>query len=139
MVHTAKKHSITDEEAVVALINRALEISQSDNFDPYFDLFSDDARWMMPSRSEDVYLEEAKSFYRFTRKFRFDQRSRIDEVLISGDIAFARISLDGYLRPKNESDATPLRSSSRHIWVMQRQSDGSWKITCDIWNNPKTK
>ena len=50
MVHTAKKHSITDKEAVVVLINRALEISQSDNVDPYFDLFSDDARCMMPSR-----------------------------------------------------------------------------------------
>ena len=139
MADPAFTQAIADEESVRALIDRALEITQSDNFAPYFDLFTDDAHWMMPSRFEDVGVEEAKSFYRFTKKFRFEQTTRVDEVLLSGDLAFARISLDGYLKTKNDPDATPLRSISRHIWIIQRQVDGEWKITHDIWNNPKAK
>lgn len=128
-----------DDEKVRALIDRALEIIQSDDFAPYFELFTDDAHWMMPSSFEDVGVEKAKSFYSFTKKFRFEQNTRVDEVLLSGDLAFARISLDGFLKPKNDPDATPLRSISRHIWILQRQIDGEWKITHDIWNNPKGK
>ncbi|MDK1024700.1 MAG: nuclear transport factor 2 family protein [Gammaproteobacteria bacterium] len=139
MADPAFTQAIADEESVRALIDRALEITQSDNFAPYFDLFTDDAHWMMPSSFEDVGVEEAKSFYRFTKKFRFEQTTRVDEVLLSGDLAFARISLDGYLKTKNDPDATPLRSISRHIWIIQRQVDGEWKITHDIWNNPKAK
>lgn len=126
-----------DEEVVQALIDRALEITQSDDFDRYFDLFTDDARWMMPSSFKDVGVEEAKSFYGFTRKFRFEQKTSVEEVLLSGDLACARISLDGYLKPKTDAAAVPLRSISRHIWILQRQADGEWKISRDIWNNPR--
>ena len=139
MADPALTQAIGDEEAVVALIDRALKITQSDDFDPYFDLFTHDARWMMPSSFEDVGVDEAKSFYRFTRKFRFEQKTRVEEIQLSGDLAFARISLDGYLKPKNDPDSSPLRSISRHIWIIQRQSGGEWKITHDIWNNPKAK
>ncbi len=137
MADPALMQKIEDEEAVTALIDRALEITQSDDFDPYFDLFSDDAHWMMPSSFEDVGVEEAKSFYRFTNKFRFEQNTKVEEVQLSGDLAFARISLDGYLKPKNDPDAAPLRSVSRHIWIFRRQANGEWKITHDIWNNPR--
>ena len=139
MADPALTQAIADEEAVRALIDRALEITQSEDFDPYFDLFADNAHWMMPSSFEDVGVEEAKSFYGFTSKFRFEQSTRVDEVQLSGDMAFARISLDGYLKPKNDPDTVPLRSISRHIWIFQRQADGEWKITHDIWNNPKAK
>ena len=139
MADPALKQVIGDEAAVVALIDKALEITQSDDFNPYFDLFSDDARWMMPSSFEDVGIEDAKSFYGFTSKFRFEQNTKVEQILLSGDLAFARVSLDGYLKPKNDPDAAPLRSISRHIWIIQRQADGAWKITHDIWNNPRAK
>ena len=61
------------------------EIIRSDDFDRYFDLFTDDAVWMMPSSYEDIRIEEARSFYRFTSKFRFDQETQVDELVITGD------------------------------------------------------
>lgn len=124
-------------DQVRSLIVNALNIICSDNFDDYFDLFADDAVWMMPNNYGDVHIEEAKSFYRFTKKFRFDQQISIDELVVSGDWAHARISFDGYLRAKNDDTAPPLRSVSRHIWILRRQADSSWKIARDIWNNPK--
>lgn len=126
-----------DYDSVKSLILRALEVIRSDKFDEYFELFSDDAVWMMPSRYGDVNKDAARSFYRFTSKFRFDQTSSIDELVIADDWAFVRVSFDGYLRPKAEDGSPPLRSVSRHIWILKRQADSSWKIARDIWNNPK--
>jgi uncharacterized protein (TIGR02246 family) len=128
---------LEEDEAVKSLILEALNVIRSDDFERYFDLFTDDAVWMMPSSFKDVYRDEARSFYRFTRKFRFDQETAVDEVVISGDSAYVRVSFDGYLRPKVDDGSPPLRSVSRHIWILQKQSDGTWKIARDIWNTPK--
>ena len=127
----------TEDEAVRSLILKALDVIRSDDFEQYFDLFTDDAVWMMPSTFKDVHQDEARSFYRFTRKFKFDQETAVDEVVVSGDCAYVRVSFDGYLRPKVDDGSPPLRSVSRHIWILRRQSDGSWKIARDIWNTPK--
>ena len=126
-----------ENEAVSRLIFHALDIIRSDDFDRYFDLFTEDAVWMMPSNFKDVRIDEARTFYRFTRKFRFDQETSVDEVVVFGESAYVRLSFNGYLRPKIEDGSPPLRSVSRHIWILQRQADGSWKIARDIWNTPK--
>ena len=127
----------TDYNSVKQLILKALEIIRSDHFDDYFELFTEDAVWMMPSRHEDVFIDEARKFYGFTRNFWFDQETSIDELVVSGDLAFVRVSFDGFLRPKKDENAKPLKSVSRHIWILARQLDDSWKISRDIWNNPK--
>lgn len=126
-------------EDVKKLILDALNIIRSDNFDPYFDLFTDDAVWMMPNSYKDISIDEARNFYGFTSKFRFDQQASIEELVVSGDWAFARVSFDGYLRAKHDTSALPLRSVSRHIWILRRETDGQWKIARDIWNNPTNK
>ena len=125
------------DEAVRSLILEALNVIRSDDFDRYFDLFTDDAVWMMPSSFKDVHLDQARSFYRFTHKFRFDQETAVDEVVVSGNWAYVRVSFDGYLRPKIDDGSPPLRSVSRHIWILKKQADGIWKIARDIWNTPK--
>jgi ketosteroid isomerase-like protein len=128
---------LEEDEAVRSLILEALDVIRSDDFERYFDLFTDDAVWMMPSSFKDVHQDEARSFYRFTRKFKFDQETAVDEVVISGDSAYVRVSFDGYLRPKVDDGSPPLRSVSRHIWILKRQINGAWKISRDIWNTPK--
>ena len=129
---------VTDAYAGVRhLILEAIDIIRSDNFERYFDLFTEDAVWMMPSSYADVHKAEARAFYRFTDKFRFDQEVSIEELVVEGDWAFVRLSFDGFLRPKADATDRPLRSTSRHMWVLQRQNDGSWRIARDIWNNPK--
>lgn len=126
-----------DDDAVRLLVLQALEIIRSDNFDAYFDLFADDAVWMMPSSFADVGKEEARRFYRFTKKFRFDQQTVVEELVVTGDWAYVRVSFDGYLRAKFDDTSPPLRSVSRHVWILRRQLDGNWRITRDIWNTPK--
>ena len=126
-----------EDEAVKDIILEALDVIRSDDFDRYFDLFTEDAVWMMPSSFKDVDQDEARSFYRFTRKFKFDQETAVDEVVVSDDWAYVRVSFEGYLRSKVDDGSLPLRSVSRHIWILKKQVDGSWKIARDIWNTPK--
>ncbi|MBV1876304.1 MAG: hypothetical protein KUG79_01560 [Pseudomonadales bacterium] len=126
-----------DDGKVKKLVLDALRIIRSDHFEDYFDLFTQDAIWMMPSAITDVDLNAARKFYGFTENFWFDQQTSIDELMVSGDMAYVRVSFDGYLRPKRNSADQPLRSISRHIWILKRQLDGQWKISRDIWNNPK--
>ena len=128
-----------EDEAVKDIILEALDVIRSDDFDRYFDLFTEDAVWMMPSSFKDVHQDEARSFYRFTRKFKFDQETAVDEVVVSDDWAYVRVSFEGYLRSKVDDGSPPLRSVSRHIWILKKQVDGSWKIARDIWNTPKAK
>ncbi|MCB1691529.1 MAG: DUF4440 domain-containing protein [Pseudomonadales bacterium] len=137
MAPALTRHAQDDDDGVRVLILRALEVIRSDNFEEYFDLFTDDAIWMMPSSYRDVRKEEARSFYGFTRKFRFDQTSSIEELVIEGNWAFVRLSFDGYLKAKGDDVSPPLRSVSRHIWILQRQHGNEWKIARDIWNNPR--
>jgi ketosteroid isomerase-like protein len=115
----------------------ALAALRSDEFDHYFDSFTEDAVWMMPAKNHDVGIEEARKFYGFTKNFRFDQEVVIEELLVENDIAVVRLSFDGYLRSKKDSTAAPLRSISRHVWIMRLCADGIWRISRDIWNNPK--
>jgi len=126
-----------DYDSVNQLILQGLAAIRSQHFEDYFDLFTDDAVWMMPSSNEDIHIEKARSFYGFTKNFWFDQETSIDELRVSADLAYVRLSFDGYLRPKKDKTAPPLRSVSRHIWIMQKQLNGDWKISRDIWNNPK--
>ena len=134
---SSSERADVDYSKVTQLILEALAIIRSDDFNRYFDLFTEDAVWMMPSNKEDVHIDKARTFYGFTKNFWFDQETSIDELVISNDVAFVRVSFDGYLRPKKDNSARPLRSISRHIWILQRQIDSTWKISRDIWNNPK--
>ncbi len=126
-------------DSVRHTILRALEVIRSDHFEDYFDLCTPDALWMMPSSHRDIGIEEAKQFYGFTKNFRFDQEVTVDELVVVDDLAYVRVTFDGYLRPKKDQTAQPLRSVSRHIWILRRQAAGDWKISRDVWNNPKQK
>ncbi len=133
----ALSETSSDYDNVRLLILNALEIIRSDHFEDYFDLFTEDAVWMMPSNFRDVDIDEARTFYGFTKKFRFDQETTIDELVVTGDWAYVRLTFDGYLRSRTDDKSPPLRSVSRHVWILRRQLDDSWKIARDIWNTPR--
>ena len=54
------------------------------------------------------------------------------EIVVDGDLAFHRYSYDIVLTPKG---GEPTKESGAGIQILQRQQDGSWKISKDIWNS----
>ena len=137
VAHNESIRQSEDEMRVQHLVLDAINRTQSDNFDRFFDLFTPEATWMLPSQVTDVGLEEAKQFYRFTRNFRFEQQVNIDEVRVFDDVAFARLTFDGYLVPKVEPTSGSIRSVSRHLWMMRKGLSGGWLLDRVIWNTPK--
>ena len=125
-----------DSAAVMALIERVQQLAQMGDIDAYLDLYTEDAVWMLPDRFTDVGKEEARSFYSFLERYTFDQELTVNEIQVAGDWAFARLSVDGYIRPRVDVDAEPIRAITRHLWLFRRQPDGSWKLARDIFNTP---
>ena len=67
----------------------------------------------------------------------FDQyatelESGYEEVKVSGELAYGRGFANVTLVPHGGGDT--LVSSAKYINILQRQADGSWLTTHDIWN-----
>jgi ketosteroid isomerase-like protein len=137
IMEPALSHLNEEYTGVKDAILLALAAIRSDDFESYFQCFTHDAVWMMPSKNHDVRIDEARQFYGFTKNFRFDQEVTVDELVVENDLAMVRLSFDGYLRSKKDPKAPPLKSVSRHLWILRRDIDQVWRISRDIWNNPK--
>ncbi len=55
------------------------------------------------------------------------------EIVVSGDLAYHRYTYEWVLTPKGGGEAVSERAHGLHI--LRRQSDGSWKITKDVYAN----
>lgn len=59
--------------------------------------------------------------------------SYYEDVQVSGNLAFGRGVADVELVPKVGGNT--IHSTSKYINILQKQADGSWLTTHDIWNN----
>lgn len=62
-------------------------------------------------------------------------RSTIDEVRVSGDIAVARGSDTGISASRAGVGGGPVAYSLKWMTVLERQSDGTWKWIYEMWND----
>ena len=58
--------------------------------------------------------------------------AEIDEIQIHGDWALVRGRDSGTRTP---TDGEPIQETSKWLATHERQTDGSWLITHDIWNS----
>jgi len=68
---------------------------------------------------------------RVSGKFRFAFTS--SHIHLTGDIALERVTYTVVIRPG--VDASAMQDVGKGLHVYGRQSDGSWKLTHDIWNS----
>ena len=127
-----------DVEADTAAIEAVREAEEAaataGNVDAFMALIADDAMNMQPNGppvvGADAIREWLEGFMEtFTIEF---NRYDTDEVIVSGDLAVERFSGVWTLTPTDGSD--PVTETVKGLHVMQRQADGSWKITHDVWN-----
>ena len=100
------------------------------------DLYTPDAV-VMPQNQQAVTGHEA---IMDSNKAMFDQYTpKISltsvETKIFGDVAFDRGTYTTELTPK--SGGSPISDEGKYLVVIQRQSDGSWKVIRDIDNSSK--
>ena len=65
--------------------------------------------------------------------FNIEDSHTIEEIEVSGDLAFARTMVTLMATPKAGGEA--LQMNNKVIWIFKRQADGSWKASHHIWNS----
>ena len=63
----------------------------------------------------------------------FQETRSLEEVIVSGDLAFVRWTGRGTMTPKDGS--APSEFDRKGITIFQRQPDNSWKTARVIWNS----
>jgi uncharacterized protein (TIGR02246 family) len=125
-------------EADVAAINqvvgdyaRALNAEDTDGVVAAFA----DAAVLMPTNSPALTGKEAirSSFQGYFGQTAYDLTFAVVEVVVAGDWAFARTTVSGTTTLITGGE--PNQVSSKTIFVLQRQDDGSWKIGRYIFNS----
>ena len=90
---------------------------------------------LMPPNEPAVIGENAIREYRqtFFDQFTLEVTRPSEEVVVVGDWAFVRHTYAGTLTPK--AGGEPTEESGKGITILQRQPDGSWKITRYMWSS----
>ena len=57
---------------------------------------------------------------------------RIEETVVTGDVAYSRGSYDHWMQ--NKAGGTPMKWVGKYLDILERQADGSWKIILDCFN-----
>jgi uncharacterized protein (TIGR02246 family) len=101
----------------------------------YLTLITDDAVLMPPNGPAVSGKEAVGSWNRaMSSHVRITEYvSRDDEVVVAGDWAFRRATVDWTITPS--AGGSPIRDTGKYIIIYRRQRDGSWKVARDIWSS----
>ena len=96
--------------------------------------FTEDAVLMAPDAPAQKGRPAVQAYYQAI----FDQyttqlTSGYEQVKIEGNLAYGRGFAQLILTPKKGGPI--IRSTAKYLNILERQSDGSWKTSHDIWNS----
>jgi ketosteroid isomerase-like protein len=101
----------------------------------YVGFLADDAVLMPPNAPPVVGKEAIRSWNAaMSKEMKIEAyTSSDDEVVVAGDWAFRRATVDWTIRSR--AIGQPIRDSAKYLIVYARQPDGSWKVARDIWSS----
>ncbi len=119
-----------DEQAIRTLVARWLEATRAGDVDSVLSLMAPDAVFLVagqpPMVGHDAF---AGSLRGVLADNTIESRSDIDEVTISGDMAYCRSSLSVTMTSKHGK--LPLQRTGHTLTILRRQDDGRWLLTRD--------
>jgi len=99
--------------------------------------FTDDAILMAPGQPASQGKEAVRAYYQsIFDTYQTSLTSYYEEVKVEGDLAYGRGFAEVILKPR--AGGEPIASTAKYLNILQRQPDGSWKTTHDIWNGNET-
>jgi uncharacterized protein (TIGR02246 family) len=123
-----------DTQAITAVSDARAQAFNNSDADGIAVHFTDDGLLMAPGKPATSGRQAVRAYYQSI----FDEyvpelESHYEEVRVSGDLAYGRGFAKVRLTPKAGGDTVV--STSKYLNILQRQADGSWKTTHDVWNN----
>ncbi|MDH3292335.1 MAG: SgcJ/EcaC family oxidoreductase [Gemmatimonadota bacterium] len=123
-----------DAEAIMMMLAEYDTAATAGNVDAYMALYADDAVSMPPDAPARTGKEEIRAaFVAFLEENTVQLTSQVDEVRVSGDLAFLRVAYDETVTPKAGGEPTQLHG--KWLVILERQPDGSWKWWHEMWSN----
>ena len=123
-----------DIAAIKALFAHNASVINSGNLDGWIAQFTEDAIFMPPNsvtlKGKEAGREFARPWY---EQLNMEIEISVDEIEVHGNWAFARWSFVGRSTPK--SGGKVIQKNGKEIWILRRQSDGSWKCSHIIYNS----
>lgn len=126
--------SAKDEEIAISEVSKArAKAFNEENAAAIAIHFTDSGLLMAPEKPAMRGKQAVQSYYQsIFDEYRPLLESHYEEVSVSGNLAYGRGFARVVLYPKSGGDS--LVSTSKYINIMQKQKDGTWKTTHDIWN-----
>ena len=104
------------------------------DWDALIEFYAEDAVQMPPNEPVVVGKVSIKSRLYSIKGISWEHRDRPIKILGGrDDLAFVWSSF----KQKGEWDGSPFSGGGEMLQVYRKQSDGSWKIVCDIWSYDK--
>lgn len=95
--------------------------------------FTENSMLMAPDKQVQRGRGAVEAYYQHIfDTWKTDLKSEYLEVKVSGNMAYGRGFAEVTLIPKSGGDT--LKSTAKYLNILERQPDGSWKTTHDIWN-----
>lgn len=118
-------------QAIEAAVSRYVAASNRGDADALMELYAEDAVLLPPDHEPIQGREAIREFW----------RQGTDQGL---EVSTLRVNTDGklgYLVGRYRLPATQDEpaDSGKYVMCLQRQVDGSWKLTADIWNSSGTE
>jgi uncharacterized protein (TIGR02246 family) len=122
-----------DVEAITAVFVEFDAAVAAGDADRILALYADDVVSMPPNSPARIGVDTMRAqMQEFADQYTSELTSRVEEVEVAGDIAFALVSWEQTTTPTAEGDAT--HEQGKWIVVFKRQADGSWKCWREMWS-----
>lgn len=96
--------------------------------------FTEDGALMAPGTPASYGRDAVEAYYQqIFDEYDTQLDSYYEEVQVSGNLAFGQGIAEVQLIPKDGGE--PISSTSKYINILERQDNGLWLTTYDIWND----
>jgi uncharacterized protein (TIGR02246 family) len=119
-----------DEQEIRNLIETWLRATRAGDVDTVLSLMTPDVVFLVPGQQP---MEGREAFGAALRavlgKQSIETTSQIDEIVVSGDMAYCRTRLS--ITVTSRHDGTPMQRDGHTLSILRRGEDGTWRLARD--------
>ena len=119
-----------DEQAIRELVATWLRATHAGDVEAVLELMTPDVIFLVAGQPPMVGKEKfAQGLRQVLDEHAIDSHSTVDEVVVSGDMAYCRTSLSITITSRHGQ--LPLQRTGHTLSIMRKCEDGKWRLTRD--------
>lgn len=124
----------SDEEAIRKWLDRYAATVIDGDFESFGSFWTEDVIWLPPDapiiHGKVAILDFARPFF---TQYNIDYKATVEEVKVVDGFAYIHFATNEKYTPK-AGDTEPMVFRNKDIFLLSKESDGSWTATHAIWN-----